>query len=129
MSKEKKSNQLSVRLHGEPLGILEQKTNGKMAFSYLSDVKKILSLSMPIREEPYDYLICEAFFGGLLPESESAKKALGKQYGISHNNSFSLLKAIGYDCAGAVSFHEVESPVITQAAFKLEGQIIDPDIL
>jgi HipA-like protein len=50
---------------------------------------------MPIREEPYGDPPCEAFFGGLLPESEIARHLIGKRYGVSPHNSFALLRAIG----------------------------------
>lgn len=119
-----KKNQLSVRLHGEPVGILEQTPTGKMSFTYNSDAKIVISIGMPLREEPYGEVQCEAFFGGLLPESDIARKAIGRQYGISYNNSFALLKAIGYDCAGAISCHTIDEQVIPQRSFPLIGTIV-----
>lgn len=116
--------QLSVRLHGEQVGILVQTETGKMEFAYANNAIKPISIGMPIREEPYTHVQCEAFFGGLLPESETAKKAIGKWYGVSYNNSFSLLKAIGYDCAGAISFHQMDEPQMKHDFFPLEGEII-----
>ena len=55
---------------------------------------------------------CEKYFGGLLPESEEAKRAIGKNFGANPRSTFSLLRAIGHDCAGAVSFHDPEDPVV-----------------
>jgi serine/threonine-protein kinase HipA len=124
-----KKNQLSIRLHGEPIGILEQTATGKKIFTYISAEKGSISLSMPVREEPYGDLSCEAFFGGLLPESEATKKIIGKRYGISPNNSFALLRAIGYDCAGAISCHEIDDPIINQGSMPLTGKIISEDEL
>lgn len=121
--------QLSVRLNGEPVGILEQTETGKMIFSYDHSAAQIISVNMPIREQPYDDMRCEAFFGGLLPESDAARKAIGKQYGISHGNTFALLKAIGYDCAGAISFHEMSEPVISQSSVALDGKIVTEEDL
>ncbi|GAB4392796.1 MAG: type II toxin-antitoxin system HipA family toxin [Gammaproteobacteria bacterium] len=118
------NNQLSIRLHGNPIGILEQTISGKKIFTYHDNATTAISLSMPIRKEPYHESQCEAFFGGLLPESETAKKLLGKKYGISPNNSFALLKAIGYDCAGAISCHAIDEPVLPQKAVPLTGRII-----
>ncbi len=54
MAEKKLEKQLSVRLHGEPLGILSQKSNGKMSFFYHENATKIISLSMPLQEKPYD---------------------------------------------------------------------------
>lgn len=122
-------NQLSVRLNGNPVGVLEQTPTGKMAFSYVPSAKQMISIGMPIREEPYDHIQTEAYFGGLLPESETVKKIIGKKYGISHNNDFALLKAIGYDCAGAISCDAIDQPVIIQNAIPLAGRIITDDEL
>ena len=97
-------NELAVLLNGKLVGILEQTVTGKMQFTYDASAKQSISLSMPLRKEAYEEAVCEAFFGGLLPESDMAKRAIGKQYGISPNNTFALLKAIGHDCAGAISF-------------------------
>lgn len=42
----------------------------------------------------------------MLPESEHTRIVIGKKYGINPKNDFSILQAIGYDCAGAVSFFD-----------------------
>src|SRR3990167_8344781 len=119
-----KKNQLSIRLHGEPVGILEQTASGKKIFTYSHDAKLSISIGMPIRKEPYDEQQCEAFFGGLLPESETAKQLIGKWYSVNPNNSFSLLKAIGYDCAGAISCHAIDEPIIPQRSVPLAGKMV-----
>lgn len=61
-------NRLSVRLHGEPVGVLEQTLEGKKQFTYLANATRPLSIGMPISEEIYGDLQCDAFFGGFLPE-------------------------------------------------------------
>lgn len=116
-----KKNQLSIRLHGKPVGVLEQDSVGKKTFHYNEDTKTPISLGMPIREENYGEEQCEAFFGGLLPESETARRIIGKKYGASPNNSFALLKAIGYDCAGAISCHSMDESVEAHRSVPLEG--------
>lgn len=122
-------NQLSIRLHGEPVGILEQTLTGKKIFTYDKNAFMSISASMPIREEPYGEQSCEAYFGGLLPESDIAKQLIGKRYGVSPSNSFALLRAIGYDCAGAISCHAIDDPVIPQRSVPLTGKIITEDEL
>ncbi len=119
-----KKNQLSIRLHGEQVGILEQTLTGKMIFTYDTTANQVISIGMPIREEPYSETQTEAYFAGLLPESETVKKIIGKQFGISHNNNFALLKAIGYDCAGAISCHTLNEPIEAQDSFPLNGRVI-----
>lgn len=119
-----KKDQLSIRVYGEPIGILEQLRNGKMTFTYNKDATTAISISMPVRAETYNETECKAFFNGLLPENETAKKLIGKKYGISPNNSFALLRAIGYDCAGAISCHTMDEPIISQRNIRLTGKII-----
>ena len=122
---------LSVRMYGEHIGFLEQTPVGKMQFTYEAKAPYKLSIGMEIREEPYDEIKTEAYFGGLLPESELARKKIGLRYGVNHNNSFALLKAIGYDCAGAVSLHASEEPVSSKAAnlFQLKGKVFSENEL
>ncbi len=124
------NKQLSVRMNGTPVGILTQTTLGKMNFTYEKNATQAISIGMPIRSEAYKEVQCEAFFGGLLPESESARKIIGRQFGINPNNSFLLLKAIGYDCAGAISFHPLSDVANhMQSSFPLEGKIVSENEL
>jgi serine/threonine-protein kinase HipA len=113
---------LDVRLDGHLLGRLEQTPVGKMSFRYVEGATRALSLSMPVRAEPYDDEACEAYFGGLLPESEPARVAIGRHYGANPNNNFSLLRAIGHDCAGALSLHAPGEAVLEAAAVPLAGR-------
>lgn len=122
-------NQLSIRLHGEHIGILQQLPSGKMSFQYDKSAKTPISINMPLREQTYNEQICEAFFGNLLPESDLARKQIAQKYKISAHNTFALLKAIGYDCAGAVSCHSMNDPVIPHQSFKLSGMIVSEDQL
>jgi serine/threonine-protein kinase HipA len=102
--------QLSVRLNGQPVGIFSQTTTGRMRFKYLPGTKMAISNSLPIQEESYSHKACEAYFAGLLPESSRAKKAIARQFDANPNSTFSLLKAIGSDCAGAISFTDMNEP-------------------
>lgn len=125
----KDNKQLSVRLYGLPVGILEQDLRGQMHFAYLDTAARPLSLSMPLSKKEYLNNDCVAFFGGLLPESDNARKVLGKKFGISPNNTFSLLKEIGQDCAGAISFHPTDEPVRPHEDFDLEGRCLSDEEL
>ncbi len=121
--------QLSIQLNGKHVGILEQTPSGKMAFTYDASATQMISIGMPIRKEPYGDIQTNAYFGGLLPESDTVRIIIGKRYGISPNNPFSLLKAIGYDCAGAISCAAMDKPMTTQNPFPLMGKIITDDEL
>ena len=100
------SNSLNVFLNDKHIGTLKKDGNGGIIFQYSINADGILSLSLPIQNEPFDNKQCRGFFNGLLPESEHTRIAIGKKYGINPKNDFSILQAIGYDCAGAVSFFD-----------------------
>ena len=117
----KKLKILSVRLNGKPVGQLEQTKDGKLKFQYQDDASQI-SLSMPLENKRFGNMPCEKYFGGLLPESEEAKKAIGKKFGANPKSTFSLLRAIGHDCAGAISFHDPEDPVVLDSFLEIKMQ-------
>lgn len=123
------NNTLSIRLNEEHVGTLQQSPSGKMLFTYVASATQAISIAMPVREEPYDEALTEAYFGGLLPESELAKKIIGKKYNISPHNHFALLKAIGHDCAGAISCHATDDSIKTQRTTPLTGRVITNDEL
>ena len=107
----KSAKQLSVRLNGNPVGIFSQTATGRMRFKYLPETTKAISNSLPIQTEAYSHKACEAYFAGLLPESSRAKKAIARLFDANPNSTFSLLRAIGSDCAGAISFTDLDAPI------------------
>ena len=64
-----------------------------------------LSVSLPLREDPYLNDDSYSYFTNLLPEGEILN-ALSRRLQIPVTNQFELLKAIGGDCAGAVSLFD-----------------------
>ncbi len=62
-----KEKQLSIRLYGREVGTLSQDDRGKLAFTYNEAASQPISISMPLRADPYTDERCEAYFGGLLP--------------------------------------------------------------
>ncbi|NBV42011.1 type II toxin-antitoxin system HipA family toxin, partial [bacterium] len=99
---------LNVFLEQELVGRLKQSDAGYMNFRYdpawLQHPNRIrLSISLPLQPETFRYKDCRGFFSGLLPEAE-VRKITASNFGISHENDFSLLEKIGGECAGAVTF-------------------------
>lgn len=121
--------QLIVYLNGERVGLLEQTASGKLRYTYDPEATRSISFAMPIREQSYGELETEAFFAGLLPESEHTKKIIARRFGVSANNTFALLKAIGHDCAGAISCYAVEEDFIAQSIMPLTAKVIDEEEL
>jgi serine/threonine-protein kinase HipA len=97
---------LNVYWERRLVGELHQE-EGRLAFRY-DEAYRIapgalpLSRRLPLGGEWFDHKATEAFFGNLLPEG-GIRRQVARQLGISPENTFSLLEAIGGDCAGAVS--------------------------
>lgn len=114
---------LKVYLNKNFVGILSKDENGGVCFQYDTNAQRALSISLPLREEIYTNKECKGFFNGLLPESENVRISIGKKYGINPKNDFSILKAIGYDCAGAVAFFEEEQTNLKEF-HNIDGKIL-----
>jgi len=94
-----------VLLDGRPVGALEE-VGDEIRFAYspewLADPKAVpVSLTLPLRSEPYTTRGLHPFFENLLPEGwllEVSSKSLK----ISKDDPFGLLLATCRDCIGAV---------------------------
>jgi serine/threonine-protein kinase HipA len=98
---------LIVRWDKGVVGGLHLSEHGEMSFAYgqewLDSDQPGISISLPKREEPFSRRECRPFFAGLLPE-ESQREHAAKALGLSQGNDFALLKALGGDVAGALTF-------------------------
>lgn len=94
----------AVRCFGLPAGTLTAGPAG-MAFAYdaawIAGGHPPLSQSLPLSGD-FAAAAATAFFGGLLPEG-APRALLARQLGVSPDNDFSLLTALGGDTAGAIS--------------------------
>ena len=63
-----------------------------------------ISLSLPLREKPFNSLETRLFFENLLPP-EVVRRKLEKIIHHDHGNYFAFLKALGGDCAGAIALY------------------------
>lgn len=103
------SRVLEVWFLGNQAGRFVQDDSGRLSFAYADAYIAgpspwPLSVSMPVRAEPYGDRIAKPFFSGLLPD-ESARHRLAGWLGVSDKNPFSLLEAVGGECAGALSLY------------------------
>ncbi len=82
---------------------------------YLEAGNPSLSVSLPLGEGTYEGNVVKAFFSGLLPD-DILRHRLARFLGISERNTFTLLEAVGGECAGAVSLYPqgVEPPEESQ---------------
>ena len=96
---------------------------GQLTLRYQSGATTPLSVRLPVREEPYGDSECRPFFANLLPEG-SWRDALARQLGVSPEDDFGLLSAIGADCAGAVALRS-ESDWIAERARYVETSEVE----
>jgi len=100
---------LLVRIDDVVVGRLWLDGRKRFSFQYdkewLEHSKIPLSLSLPLRNDPYLDDESHPFFANLLPE-EKIRAVIARNLGVSVNNDFGLLERIGGDCAGAVSLYQ-----------------------
>ena len=99
-------NELEVRLYGNRVGTLTQTTKNRLVFTYddayaSQSNAPPLSTSMPVRTAAYGPNRAEPWFEGLLAEGRR-REHLARIAGAAGMDTWSLLKAAGAECAGAV---------------------------
>lgn len=110
--------QLEVCLEGveQPAGHLIRDGGGATAFVYdpaylsLADAFPI-SLSLPLREEPFGDLPARTFFGNLLQENDQLGQVVDRER-LDRNDVVGLLFHLGSDCAGAISCLPLGAPPV-----------------
>jgi serine/threonine-protein kinase HipA len=92
--------QLDVWLGAERVGALVQERRG---FRYVpASGRRPLTVSPAGVGEPWEIGFSRAWFDGLLPEGEQ-RTAVERRHRVERGDTFGLLAAIGWECAGAVS--------------------------
>lgn len=98
-----------VKIQDELAGILTEEDQGSYSFSYDKAYQgPPISLTLPLKEEPYTFDSFPPFFDGLLPEG-SQLVGLLKIRKIDKTDYFSQLVATGADLVGAVTVYECAS--------------------
>ena len=118
---------LNIYLNGVLVGKLVQGQYGRLSFTYapefLNQATTGISLSLPLQEKPFEDGVVKAFFSGLLPD-EKIRQRLAAYLGLSEQNPFALLEAIGGECAGALSLYPEEQRPPSHTGFVREGVVI-----
>lgn len=116
-------SQLGVFFEDRLVGLLDRQPDGRLAFEYtstwLADAASFpVSVSLPLAPGRNVGLPAHAFFANLLPEGQ-VRQAVVQKLGLSESNDFELLKAIGGDCAGALSvLPRLEAPPTDESAYE-----------
>ncbi len=97
-----------VLVRDVPAGILEEiSPGGPYRFQYASAYSgDPVSLTMPVRPEPYTFESFPPFFEGLLPEGMQLEGLLRLRK-LDRNDLFGQLLAVGGDMVGAVTVREL----------------------
>lgn len=89
-------------------GYLEEEAGGGWLFRYVEGFAgPPVSLTMPVRPEPYAFPRFPPVFEGLLPEGWQLE-ALLRRKKIDRNNLFDQLIAVGGDLVGSISVRAAE---------------------
>lgn len=94
---------------------LTQRANGDLQFQYLEawleHGRVPVSLTLPLNKAVYNHDKTAPFVANLLPEGDDLRNRLERLLHTDKNDDFGLLKAIGRESAGALSFWpEGQSP-------------------
>jgi serine/threonine-protein kinase HipA len=96
-----------VRVNDKPAGMLTQHESG-YAFAYDDDYEgPPVSLTMPVRKEPFEFDEFPPFFDGLLPEGAQLE-ALLRQAKLDRGDYLGQLVTVGQDLVGNVTVYPIE---------------------
>jgi len=112
---------LKVYLNEDHVGNLwlESKT---YCFQYVNLNTQPVSLSLPVREEPYLADEAQPYFANLLPEGDT-RNLIEAKLGVPRGDDFALLRMIGGDCAGAITlFLEEQTPFLDASYNELSNE-------
>lgn len=90
------------RLAGYLVGSPEQGITFTYDAAYVEAGGLPISLSLPLRVEPFTQRECLPYFEGLLPDGD-LRKAVADHLHVSDRSTLKLLEILGKECAGTVS--------------------------
>jgi serine/threonine-protein kinase HipA len=101
------STRLEVRYGARRVGVLRADDSNRFGFRYVDEWlgardSFAISISLPLEPSEETTGRAHAFFANLLPEG-IVRQAVCRRLGISESNDIELLRAIGGECAGALS--------------------------
>jgi len=78
---------------------------GRLGLRYSGASALAVAQGLPLRAAAYADEECRAFVANLLPEGDW-RGMLCRRLGLPPNDDFGLLRQLGHDCAGAITFEE-----------------------
>ncbi len=114
------ADELAVWLYGERVALIDRE-RGRPRLLYTDEALRryalgtpLLSLSLPVGNRRYTQGIVRPFIDGLLPEGES-RKSIARDVKVRADDTYSLIRELGRDCAGAVVIQPAEDSPPPQA--------------
>ena len=116
------SDRLNVYLGRDLLGRLWLDEGRRFVFQYddawlAAEAAIPLSLALPLQADAFGDDRARPFFANLLPESE-LRRVIARKLGLSEQNDFALLEAVGGECAGAVSLLPDDHPPAGEGRYR-----------
>lgn len=107
------ADELAIWLSGDRVAIIER-VRGRPRLAYTDEAlarydlgTPLLSLSLPVANLSYPQGVVRAFLDGLLPEG-GFRQSIARDVGVSPADTYSLIRALGRDCAGALVIQPAE---------------------
>src|SRR5438477_3307123 len=102
MARRRQNEPLRVFLHDSEVGLLLKDPSGAISFKYdsgwLAKENAVpVSLSLPLRSDPFRGAQVVAVFENLLPDAEHLRRAIAEKVGAQGTDPYSLLFQIGRD--------------------------------
>jgi serine/threonine-protein kinase HipA len=101
----------SIHQHGRVAGNLRSTATGGWEFAYEPGYDGApVSLTLPVRLEPYAFPEFPAFLEGLLPEGPQLE-ALLRKHKIDRHDCFRQLVTVGEDLIGSLSVYQLPEEI------------------
>lgn len=128
MARTRRHPPLRVYQNDRLVGYLLKEPSGAIAFRYAREWLERsrafpVSLSLPLREDPWRGEPVVAVFENLLPDSEALRQRVAEKVGAAGVDAYSLLAAIGRDCIGALQF--IAGDAAPEGTATLSGEPVD----
>jgi serine/threonine-protein kinase HipA len=78
---------------------------GRLGLRYMGEAEPAIARRLPARAAAYSDEECRAFIANLLPEGDW-RALLCRRLALPPNDDFGLLRQLGHDCAGAITFDD-----------------------
>jgi serine/threonine-protein kinase HipA len=109
------ADRLAVWLYETRVAVIEQ-DHGRLRLWYTPEAlaqfppgTPLLSLSLPVVEQRFSHGVVRPFLDGLLPEGEP-RRVIAEELNVRAGDTYSLIQALGRDCAGAVVIQPDDDP-------------------